>query len=33
MPREVRHEGGGTYVLEERGDPDEPYLVYVYTDA
>ena len=24
------HEGGGTYVLDERGTEDEPVLVYVY---
>lgn len=30
IPREIRHEGGGTYVLEERGDESDPDLVYVY---
>jgi hypothetical protein len=29
IPREIRHEGGGTYVLEERGDD----LVYVYVES
>jgi hypothetical protein len=29
IPREIRHEGGGTYVLEERGDE----LVYVYVES
>ncbi|HVV38524.1 MAG TPA: hypothetical protein VHC63_18085 [Acidimicrobiales bacterium] len=33
IPREVRHEGGGSYVLEERGDEREPELVYVYVET
>ena len=33
IPLEIRHDGGGTYVLEERGDPDEPDLVYVYLES
>jgi hypothetical protein len=30
IPREIAHDGGGTYVLDERGDADAPDLVYVY---
>jgi hypothetical protein len=33
IPREIRHEGGGTYVLEERGDESDPDLVYVYVES
>ncbi|MEY2473664.1 MAG: hypothetical protein QOK28_2993 [Actinomycetota bacterium] len=33
IPREIRHDGGGTYVLEERGDPENPDLVYVYLES
>lgn len=33
VPLEIRHDGGGSYVLEERGDPEEPTLVYVYTQT
>jgi hypothetical protein len=37
IPREIRHEGGGTYVLDERpkqgGDEDDPLLVYVYVES
>jgi len=30
IPLEIRHEGGGTYVLEERADD---VLVYVYVES
>jgi hypothetical protein len=33
VPREIRHDGGGTYVLDERGDEDDPDLVYVYVET
>jgi hypothetical protein len=33
IPREIKHEGGGTYVLDERGDEDDPDLVYVYVET
>jgi hypothetical protein len=33
IPREIAHEGGGTYVLDERGDEDNPVLVYVYVET
>ncbi len=32
VPLEIQRDGGGTYVLEERGNPDEPDLVYVYVE-
>ena len=32
-PREIRHEGGGSYVLEERGAEENPDLVYVYVET
>ena len=33
VPLEIQRDGGGTYVLEERGNPDEPDLVYVYIEG
>jgi hypothetical protein len=33
VPLEIRRDGGGIYVLEERGDPEDPELVYVYIDG
>jgi len=33
VPLEIRRDGGGIYVLEERGDANEPDLVYVYTES
>jgi len=33
IAREIRHEGGGTYVLEERGDEEDADLVYVYLES
>jgi hypothetical protein len=30
---EVQRDGGGMYVLEERGDPDEAELVYVWAET
>ncbi len=33
VPLEIRRDGGGMYVLEERGNPDEPDLVYVYVEG
>ena len=33
IPLEIRHEGGGTYVLDERGDEESPTLVYVYVQS
>jgi hypothetical protein len=32
VPLEVQREGGGAYVLEERGNAEDPYLVYVYIE-
>ena len=33
IPLEIRHEGGGIYVLDERGDEENPELVYVYSET
>lgn len=33
IPLEIEHEGGGRYLLEERGDEDAPELVYVYAES
>ena len=32
IPLEVERDGGGLYVLDERGDEDEPHFVYVWVD-
>jgi hypothetical protein len=32
IPLEVRRDGGGTYILDERGDAEDPYLVYVWSE-
>lgn len=32
IPLEVEREGGGLYVLEERGSEDEPEFVYVWVE-
>ena len=33
VPLEVEREGGGLYVLEERGSEDEPELIYVWVES
>jgi hypothetical protein len=33
VPLEIQRDGGGIYVLEERGDPAEPELVYVFIES
>jgi len=33
VPLEVQRDGGGTYILEERGNPDEAELVYVWIET
>lgn len=33
IPLEVEREGGGLYVLEERGSTDEPEFVFVWVET
>lgn len=33
IPLEVEREGGGLYVLEERGTPEDPHYVFVWVDG
>ncbi len=33
VPLEVQRDGGGTYILEERGKPDDADLVYVWIET
>lgn len=33
IPLEIEHDGGGRYLLEERGKDDETELVYVYSES
>lgn len=33
IPLEVEREGGGLYVLEERGTEDDPLFIYVWIES